>query len=208
MGDEGVVFLEFGYDIPSGNGFPNPSPYVRFFAVRDQLSSWVMRTSSFPLIERFLRLIDQFNDKQENPDMRVRYRLRPYHNMSEEEIKNDAVQALEKEAASIHGRLIKSLDDATKVFDKAYKEAEEADGHVTLKNREKFTLDKVRKSKAALVRSQKALNAAVSAAEQFDRTMEASVLLDGLRETIKSQNEAFNAWLGQYVESGFGLVVA
>lgn len=205
MNGEEVTYMQLIYDIPKWDGaFPNPSNHLRWFAYRVNLSCWTMPVARFPheLLARF----DKYNEECENPRYRVHYEIFPYHNMAEEDIKESAKTALEKEAANIHGQLILSLDRATKAFDKAMEESEVL-GHVSQKDRERNTIKKEKRMSLALKRAKVALDAAMQAAETFDQTMDVQELLKGLSETIKAQEEAYKASVQYSRDTAFGLFV-
>jgi hypothetical protein len=167
------------YDIPSDSTVPNPSVRLRWFAIRVNLSCWVVPEFMMTRPE-YEEIVNEFADND------INYHTIRFDLAEEEKIRTIAVQALEKETADIHGSLIKSLDDATA----AYELARESSPLFTEEEEGDALKAKHKRAGLALRRAEERLNAAVEAAKKFDETMELVDLFDGLRKAISAENAA------------------
>ncbi len=211
--DEGVKYIQFVYDIPQrprGDEeapFPNPSSRLRWFAFRVNLSCWTLPANRFVLLEAVIKRMEEYNEAQTNPRLRIHYELFPYHNMGEELVKESCLKAMEKEAAHIHGSLILALDRATRAFDRALYEGKDEKGDVSQRIREEATIKKEKHMSLALKRAQLALDAALQAAEAFDKSEDVGELLKVLAATIESQEESYKALVQDARDTMFGYLV-
>lgn len=173
---KGMVMLT--YDIPQLSDFPNPSGELRRYAVRVNLSCWIIPEAKVD--PDLLSRLEAAN---------INYHLLHFATKEVDKIKEIARKALEGETARIHGSLLKTIDRATTRFNEAVDAlgnlTDEADmlGH---------TLDREKRLKKALERAGEQLNAAVECAIAFDETENTEHLIQGMREAIASHTATFN----------------
>ncbi len=188
-------YVAFSYDIPSpkenSDGtmaapiFPNPSAVLHPYAVRYNLSCWIVPlarvdTEAFQAILTGMKAVN------------VNFRIMKWDPTELETILRIAKDELEAQTAEIHGRLITGLDKATKAFNKAEEALQQTLEGVTENARYDLLRRREARQKLALNKAGEMLNAAVECAEVFDVTMNVQDCLDGLRTVVAAQQAAFN----------------
>jgi hypothetical protein len=119
-----------------------------------------------------------------------------YHPDDVEKMRGKAVRQLRKLLIERHTQFISNLADADAALEDANKEMDalERQGRVVMDHERRAAVgEHVNALRKEIREAGLALNAAASAAAQFDATDDVSDLLAGLRESVRARGLAFNA---------------
>jgi hypothetical protein len=190
--EEEMVYLF--YDIPdrhpaTGKTIPNPSPLLRWYGFRMNLSCWCVPRKSVDGddITELLAYWDALGC--------VWFHVAPQPREQNATHRRIAGVRLEEEMRKAHTSLIQRMANA----DAAYAEAEahlkssDAIGDVTARQYEEILLDRDSAVRDILKEVSESMRAAASAAEAFDATERVAPLKDALLHALRAEADAYNA---------------
>lgn len=166
-----INFYMFLYDIPQKAKVPNPSDTLRAFAMRDNLSCWIIN-------DRGMDRAVELKGKLESVGGKVI--LRRYDKTEQEGIVKDAQEWMKKDAFDQRDSLAAKLKEAEEELDKARKAQSVDDVN-----------ECVDYAKRAIQQAKRNLNKALEAATLFDLIPQCETLYKGLKHAISAANQTW-----------------
>lgn len=142
------------------------------------------------MFDRFRKLLDRYGKGTPNAarlGCHAKYRITGLPLEDERDLRQIASEALSETLIKAHGDLIAGLDAADKAL------AEAIQGEKTSNEQEKARAGRDNAYRAEMRAAHEELNRAIHAAEQYDVDENVVNLLAGLRATLASRRNAFNA---------------
>lgn len=184
-----IVMLIYDIPVVKNAQCPNPSHILWWYGFRLNDSCWVLPEKGInsPAVQELLTHWKQHN---------ISTYVIPYAEKALSQIRAIASEKLRQEIIRAHTSLIQRIGSANERLETARKEMEqkEKEGQeVTEKDREKADSYRDNTVRSIIKAAGESLNASVSCAQMFDETESVESLLEGLRQAIRSEAEAFNA---------------